>query len=191
MSLTTNPSTTPQDNRLTVDLPLRNGNKEKFEKLGITWTHIYPGLTPENPFLGKAQLPQGWEVINNLYFSDGVNHDITIVDSNETPKARVFYDIAWHHQTASVQVIGTEDALQVKEQLEKKSELIKQFQNLDKIVSESTSDQSLKEARENLNRFTKEHPEFKNPGGTPISMVNCVASNILMKSGDTKDCKTQ
>lgn len=67
-----------------VDLPVRSGNRDKFNHLGVRWLSSFEG----NPFLVRAELPSGWNV-REKPATDFDKKSFMLIDAEGNPKADV------------------------------------------------------------------------------------------------------
>ena len=92
-----------------VELPVREGNKAKWDSFGVRWIGSFDG----NPFLVRAELPSGWN-LREKAATDFDKRSFTVLDNDGTPKADVDMKTAVWDKWAMVTVISNVEAVKKK-----------------------------------------------------------------------------
>lgn len=146
-----------------VDLPVRNGNKEKLDSLGVQWI----GSLKEGSFLAKAELPIGWAVREEPCDFD--KRIFTVLDGENVPKASVYMKLAFYDQYARVNVYSDEEAAALKAQFAPKDGQEEFNALLDAYDGTIKANQGCGErgqilmdkAYASLEAFVASHPQFR------------------------------
>lgn len=150
---------------LQIKLPVREGNKEKWDSLGVRWIdHPSDG----NPFLVMAELPLGWNVREKAA-TDFDKKSFTVLDNDNLPKADVYLITTPWNQKGIVHVFSDKEAAEMKVTLAQKAGQ-KEFDSLIanyNLAVRTTHGRgqlgqiSIDRAYVQLETFVEGHPDFR------------------------------
>jgi hypothetical protein len=92
-----------------VELPVRKGNKEIWDSLGVRWIGSFEG----NPFLVRAELLPGWNLREEAA-TDFDKRSFIVIDEDGLPRVVVRMKIAPWHTWAHVDVPFPEEVERMK-----------------------------------------------------------------------------
>ena len=142
-----------------VELPVREGNKAKWDSFGVRWIGSFDG----NPFLVRAELPLDWN-LREKAATDFDKRSFIVLDNDGMPKADVYMKIASWDKWATVNVISGTEAAEMKVALAPKAgqeEFDSLLASYNSVVRTSCGQIYIDEAHSKLEAFVETHSDFR------------------------------
>lgn len=148
--------------RVQIDLPVRNGNKEKWDTFAVKWLEPFDN----DPFLVRAELPLGWNVkeIPEEYLD---KKSFVVLDASGKARVDVWMKTSFYDQFAKVRILSKEEGIKKEEEFNKPGQeefdllLDAYYRQIQFTAGCGSRAQGIvDQAYKKLEDFVQEHPEF-------------------------------